>query len=92
MNDVRATLTAKLGELDEEMAAMSKTPSEQGSISFGKRIGEGTSMAVDRLAQVAPIARASVTAGSPQVGAPGNPTSTSSMPTRLMIATPFHWS
>ena len=53
MDDVRATLTAKLDELDEEMAAMSKKPTEQGSISFGKRIGEGTSMAVDRLAQVA---------------------------------------
>ena len=32
---------------------MAKKPTEQGSISFGKRIGEGTSMAVDRLAQVA---------------------------------------
>ena len=28
-------------------------PGEQGSISFGKRVGEGTSMAVDRLSQVA---------------------------------------
>jgi DnaK suppressor protein len=53
MDDVRATLTAKLDALDAEMAAMSKKPTEQGSISFGKRIGEGTSMAVDRLAQVA---------------------------------------
>jgi DnaK suppressor protein len=53
MDDVRATLTTKLEELDREMAAMSKKPTEQGSISFGKRIGEGTSMAVDRLAQVA---------------------------------------
>ena len=53
MTDIRATLTAKLAELDEEMAAMAKKPTEQGSISFGKRIGEGTSMAVDRLAQVA---------------------------------------
>jgi DnaK suppressor protein len=32
---------------------MEKKPVDQGSISFGKRIGEGTSMAVDRLAQVA---------------------------------------
>ena len=53
MTDIRATLTAKLAELDEQMAAMAKKPTEQGSISFGKRIGEGTSMAVDRLAQVA---------------------------------------
>ena len=35
------------------MATMEKKPVDQGSISFGKRIGEGTSMAVDRLAQVA---------------------------------------
>ena len=28
-------------------------PDDQGSISFGKRVGEGTSMAVDRLSQVA---------------------------------------
>ena len=54
MDDVRATLTAKLEALDEEMATLEKKPTEQGgSISFGKRIGEGTSMAVDRLAQVA---------------------------------------
>ena len=42
MTDIRATLTAKLAELDEEMAAMAKKPTEQGSIAFGKRIGEGT--------------------------------------------------
>ena len=53
MDDVRVTLTAKLAEIDAEMAAMEKKPEDQGSISFGKRIGEGTSMAVDRLAQVA---------------------------------------
>jgi DnaK suppressor protein len=53
MDDVRETLTAKLAEIDDEMAAMEEKPDEQGSISFGKRVGEGTSMAVDRLAQVA---------------------------------------
>jgi DnaK suppressor protein len=53
MDDPRATLTAKLTEIDEQMATMEKKPVDQGSISFGKRIGEGTSMAVDRLAQVA---------------------------------------
>ena len=53
MDDPRATLTAKLAEIDEQMATMEKKPVDQGSISFGKRIGEGTSMAVDRLAQVA---------------------------------------
>jgi DnaK suppressor protein len=31
---------------------MSKPPDETSNISFGKRVGEGTSMAVDRLVQV----------------------------------------
>jgi DnaK suppressor protein len=53
MDEPRETLTAKLAEIDEQMAAMEEKPVDQGSISFGKRIGEGTSMAVDRLAQVA---------------------------------------
>ena len=42
--------------------------------------------------QVAPIARASAAgSGSPHVGMPGKPTSTSVSPTRLSTATPFHW-
>ena len=45
--------TPSCAEIDEQMATMEKKPVDQGSISFGKRIGEGTSMAVDRLAQVA---------------------------------------
>lgn len=53
MDDPRAALDAKLAEIDDQMATMEKKPEDQGSISFGKRIGEGTSMAVDRLAQVA---------------------------------------
>jgi len=50
---VRDLLRAKLEEIDAQMAEMEKPPSDQGTISFGKRIGEGTSMAIDRLAQVA---------------------------------------
>ncbi len=53
MEDPRSTLTAKLAEINDEMAVMTEKPVDQGTISFGKRIGEGTSMAVDRLAQVA---------------------------------------
>ncbi len=53
MDDTRATLTAKLAEIDAEMRIMEEVPADQGSISFGKRIGEGTSMAIDRIAQVA---------------------------------------
>jgi DnaK suppressor protein len=52
-DEVRATLTAKVAEIDAEMAEMEKPPTDQGAISFGKRIGEGTSMAIDRMAQVA---------------------------------------
>ncbi len=53
MADPRTALNAKLAEIDEQMATLEKKPVDQGSISFGKRIGEGTSMAVDRLTQVA---------------------------------------
>ena len=51
--ETRDVLTAKLAEIDGEMAEMEKPPTDQGTISFGKRIGEGTSMAIDRMAQVA---------------------------------------
>ncbi|MCW2807998.1 MAG: C4-type zinc finger protein DksA/TraR family [Marmoricola sp.] len=53
MDDPRTALNEKIAEIDDQMATMEKKPADQGSISFGKRIGEGTSMAVDRLAQVA---------------------------------------
>jgi DnaK suppressor protein len=49
----RDLLTAKLAEISAEMAAMSAPPTEQSNISFGKRVGDGTQMAVDRLSQVA---------------------------------------
>lgn len=52
MNTVEA-LHAKKAELDEQMSQLEARPDDQGSISFGKRVGEGTSMAVDRLSQVA---------------------------------------
>jgi DnaK suppressor protein len=39
-------------QLDAELAELTKPPGELGTISFGKRVGEGTSMAVDRLAAV----------------------------------------
>ena len=61
MDETRSALETKLAEIDEQMAAMEAKPADQGSISFGKRIGEGTSMAVDRLAQVAVHDRLQVT-------------------------------
>ncbi len=52
MDDIAATLHAKRDELLDQMGQLEKKPTEHGSISFGKRVGEGTSMAVDRLSQV----------------------------------------
>jgi DnaK suppressor protein len=49
---VAETLRAKKDEIDRHLAELQKPPSETGTISFGKRVGEGTSMAVDRLSQV----------------------------------------
>ena len=50
--DTTQTLRAKRTELLEQMGLLEEKPDDQGSISFGKRVGEGTSMAVDRLSQV----------------------------------------
>ncbi len=53
MEPVREVLRAKLAEIDAESSAMSAPPTDTANISFGKRVGDGTQMAVDRLAQVA---------------------------------------
>jgi len=53
MDTTRDTLQAKKAELLAQMGVLETKPTDQGSISFGKRVGEGTSMAVDRLSQVA---------------------------------------
>jgi DnaK suppressor protein len=53
MDHVRTALHTKLTDIDQQMAAMEQKPTDHGSISFGKRVGEGTSIAVDRLTQVA---------------------------------------
>lgn len=53
MTQPRESLEAKRAEIDGELAELERMPDDQGSISFGKRIGEGTAMAVDRLSQVA---------------------------------------
>jgi DnaK suppressor protein len=51
-NSIAGALEAKRAELESELAQLSAPTGEQGSISFGKRVGEGTSMAVDRLSLV----------------------------------------
>jgi RNA polymerase-binding transcription factor DksA len=50
--DPAQLLAARETELEAELAELTRLPGEVGSISFGKRVGEGTSMAVDRLAAV----------------------------------------
>ena len=51
--DTADALREKLIEIEDQMGQLEARPDDQGSISFGKRVGEGTSMAVDRLSQVA---------------------------------------
>jgi RNA polymerase-binding transcription factor DksA len=50
--DAGRLLAEREAQLEAELAELTRLPSEVGSISFGKRVGEGTSMAVDRLAAV----------------------------------------
>ena len=47
-----ALLASKRALLTRQLDEMSVRPEDAGSISFGKRVGEGTSEAVDRLAAV----------------------------------------
>jgi DnaK suppressor protein len=47
------TLATKRAELESELAVLSAPTEDAGGISFGKRVGDGTSVAVERLAQVA---------------------------------------
>jgi DnaK suppressor protein len=50
--DVDRLLAEREERLEAELAELTKPVGELGTISFGKRVGEGTSMAVDRLAAV----------------------------------------
>ena len=52
-DDVREVLLAKQQELQDRSADLTAPPDSSGSISFGKRVGDGTSMAVERITQVA---------------------------------------
>lgn len=49
----RDALTAKQSEVEAELAALSAPVEDTGGISFGKRVGDGTSIAVERITQVA---------------------------------------
>jgi DnaK suppressor protein len=50
---IHQALTERLRDLDEDLAELTAVPRDPtASISFGKRVGEGTTEAVDRLAKV----------------------------------------
>lgn len=51
--EVAAVLAAKRAELEAELDALASAPVETAGISFGKRVGEGTNLAVDRITSVA---------------------------------------
>ena len=51
-DDVDRLLADREEEIQSQLAELTKPAGDLGSISFGKRVGEGTSMAVDRLAAV----------------------------------------
>ncbi len=51
-DDLTITLRGKRAELERELAQLEKPEVGNGGISFGKRVGEGTSVAVERLSQV----------------------------------------
>lgn len=51
-SDIDDFLAEKETQLQAELAEVTKPVGEIGTISFGKRVGEGTAMAVDRLTAV----------------------------------------
>lgn len=51
--EVRRVLENKQAEIEAELASLSKPADDTGGISFGKRVGDGTSIAVERITQVA---------------------------------------
>jgi DnaK suppressor protein len=48
-----AALAQKRAALESQLATLTAAPPDLGGISFGKRVGEGTSIAVERLSQIA---------------------------------------
>ncbi|MFT3873398.1 MAG: TraR/DksA C4-type zinc finger protein [Nocardioides sp.] len=50
--DADRLLAARAEQLESELAELTRPVGDLGTISFGKRVGEGTSMAVNRLAAV----------------------------------------
>lgn len=51
-SDIDELLAERETELQAELAKLTKPTAQVGGISFGKRVGDGTAMAVDRLTAV----------------------------------------
>lgn len=51
--DARKLLADKRAEVEAELASLAAPAEDSGDISFGKRVGDGTSVAVERITQVA---------------------------------------
>ena len=52
LDAIEARLRERLAEIDAEIKELTKPPENASGISFGKRIGDGTSQAIDRFADV----------------------------------------
>ena len=52
LDAIEERLRAKLAEADAQIAELTKPPEGTGEISFGKRVGEGTSQAIDRFTDI----------------------------------------
>lgn len=50
---IAAALAEKREALEAQLAKITAVPADTTGISFGKRVGEGTSLAVERLSQIA---------------------------------------
>jgi RNA polymerase-binding transcription factor len=51
--ETRELLTARRAELDAELGRLTAPPTETAAVSFGKRVGDGTTEAVERLSTTA---------------------------------------
>jgi DnaK suppressor protein len=50
---IRTTLLARLGNLDQELGELTAVPRDPATaVSFGKRIGDGTTEAIERMTKV----------------------------------------
>lgn len=47
-----ALLRGRMAEIDERLAALAKAPERGSAVSFGKRVGDGTTEAIGRLTEV----------------------------------------